>query len=157
MHDTASQTIPAHRGLPPGLAWSGDGKVVPTTEFAHDEFGEVLEVVRQWPLADRLQLAESLGLPIGCDSQSVEAAFERGREAGRAAGQRQLLQRLFHNASTGSQIIERAAVAAFAEIWPTDAPCPLKPSDLASLIGVSVRTAKRRAAEARLSPPSADE
>jgi len=70
MHDTASQTIPAHRGLPPGLAWSGDGKVVPTTEFAHDEFGEVLEVVRQWPLADRLQLAESLGLPIGCDSQA---------------------------------------------------------------------------------------
>lgn len=156
MQDTC-QSIIERRPLRPGFGFDDVGEVVPIAEPAHDEFAEVLDIVRQWALADRLQLAESLGLPIGCDSQSLEAAFERGREAGRAAGQRELLQRLFLNASTGSQIIERAAVAAFAEIWPTDAPCPLKPSDLASLIGVSVRTAKRRAAEARLSPPSADE
>jgi len=156
MRDT-SQSIAERRSLRPGFGFDDAGEAVPIAEPAHDEFAEVLDIVRQWALAARLQLAESLGLPIGCDSQSLEAAFERGREAGRAAGQRELLQRLFHNASTGSQIIERAAVAAFAEIWPTDAPCPLKPSDLASLIGVSVRTAKRRAAEARLSPPSADE
>lgn len=84
------------------------------------------------------------------------AALMRAVEHGKTEGQRELLQRLFRGASTGSEIIERAALLAFALAWPGDA-CPLTAGDLASFTGVSERTAARRAAAAKLAGRFADE
>ena len=83
------------------------------------------------------------------------AALMRAVEHGKTEGQRELLQRLFRGATTGNEIIERAALMAFTQAWPGDA-CPLTAGDLASFTGVSERTAARRAAAARLAGRFAD-
>jgi hypothetical protein len=141
---------PERQPGPGNLAFDAAARPVLTVEPGRDEYGEVLGIVRQWPLADRLELLEALGLTIGGGQGYVQSAFDSGREVGKAEGHRELLQRLFCNVKTGKELIERAATMAFVEVWPDNAPCPLKPTDFASLAGVSERTAARRAAEAKM-------
>lgn len=142
MHDHG-QHVPARHGAPAMPA-------------AHDEFAEVLGIVRDWPAGDRLALVEELGLMVGGDVRAMQRAFDQGREDGEAIGQRRLLERIFAGATTGRDVIENAALAAFVETWPEDEPCPLSASDLASLAGVSERTAARRIAAAKMAVSFAD-
>lgn len=94
------------------------------------------------------------GIPA-VDLEHLAIAFERGQEQGRAEGQREILKRLFAGATTSQQIVERAATMAFADVWPDG--CPLTPTDLAAITGISRATAKRRRAQANLSHSFADE
>ena len=82
-------------------------------------------------------------------------ALLKAHELGRADGQRELLAALFKGSTTGQEIVERAAMLAFAETWQGD--CPLSVADLAAFLGVSSRTAARRASAAKLAGRFADE
>ena len=132
------------RHLPTGLAWSDSGEIVPVAMPPDPDACPHCQRPYDQPDADQCVLPGDM------------AALMRAVEHGKTEGQRELLQRLFGGATTGNEIIERAALMAFTQAWPGDA-CPLTAADLGSFIGVSERTAARRAADARLAGRFADE
>ena len=144
----SQQHIPAHRQPPEGCGWeSADGQPVAVrVVLPPDDLGD------RCPHCGK-DYAEAAQPPVaGIPAVSIEhlqRAFEAGREQGRDEGQRELLQWLFAGATTGQQIVDRAAVRAFAATWPEGEPCPLTVADLAALVGVSPRTAARRKADAQ--------
>lgn len=123
-------------------AWAALEKLPPTPALlsGRDDFRE--------PVDDRADAQVEPAIPA-VSIEHLQRAFDAGREQGRAEGQRELLQWLFAGATTGQQIVDRAAVRAFAATWPEGEPCPLTVADLAALVGVSPRTAARRKADAQ--------
>ena len=148
------QHIPAHRPPPEGCAWeSADGvPVVIRVVQPPADLGDACPYCSR-PYDDQTPAA---GIPAVA-IEHLQTAFEKGREQGRAEGMRELLQRLFQNVSTPQELTDRAAALAFAATWPDNEPCPLTVADLASITGVSRRTAERRVQKAKLSHSFPDE
>lgn len=120
--------------------------------MAYDDNGEPVPVVH--PPAGLGDCCPHCARPYDGPDQAAAApvdmaALLKAHALGKADGQRELLATLFRGAVSAQQIVERASVLAFAEVWP-EGSCPLTPSDLAAFTGVSERTAARRAAAARL-------
>ena len=132
--------------LPTGFGWDDSGERVPTCDPPAELGDRCPHCQKPYDEPDAGQAV----LPVDM------AALMRAVEHGRAEGQRELLQRLFRGATTGNEIVERAALMAFTQAWPGDG-CPLTAADLASFTGVSERTAARRAANAKLAGRFADE
>jgi hypothetical protein len=128
------------------IAFDDDGNpVLSAAPAPHDEFSEVLEIIRAWNVSDRLQLFEALGLTAPTSPGGIREAYARGHEAGRAAGMRELLELLFRGAKTVPQVGERAAVIAMVQECP-DAPAK-SIRELAALTGLGNGTAKSRVDE----------
>ena len=134
------------RPLPVGFGWDDAGSPVPVA-MPPEELGD------RCPHCQKPYDEPDAGQAVRpADMNPLMRAVEHGK----TEGQRELLQRLFRGATTGNEIIERAALMAFTQAWPGDA-CPLTAGDLAAFTGVSERTAARRAANARLAGRFADE
>ena len=123
------------------------GRAVPVAMPAHDEFGEIVGIVRSWRVEDRQQLASELGIAADAGTEALRRAFEAGHREGRADGMRELLARLCSKASSVVEIGERAAVAAVAEAVP-DAPAGTI-RELARFTGLATGSAWNRVADYR--------
>jgi hypothetical protein len=131
------------------LAFEDDGCLTQAVAPAsHDEFAEVIEIVRAWPGEDRLRLFDELGLKVAGEAPgTAQRAFEQGREVGMTEGMRKLLEKLFLGAATTKGIGERACVIAAAWAYP-DAPAK-SIREVAAMTGLGDTTAKRRIDDAR--------